>query len=72
MNRLNYTVLYYHSFSQDFTIFVLHLKLYGFSLGTGIMFELACKKEYPAAGLILQSPFLSIMRTLYNIKKTFK
>ncbi len=43
---------------------------YGFSLGTGIMFELACKKEYPAAGLILQSPFLSIMRTLYNIKKT--
>jgi hypothetical protein len=44
--------------------------LYGFSLGTGIMFELACKKEYPAAGLILQSPFLSIMRTLYNIKRT--
>ena len=43
---------------------------YGFSLGTGIIFELACKKEYPAAGLILQSPFLSIMRTLYNIKRT--
>ena len=44
--------------------------LYGFSLGTGIMFDLACKKEYRAAGLILQSPFLSIMRTLYDIKKT--
>ena len=44
--------------------------LYGFSLGTGIMLELACKKDYPAAGLILQSPFLSIMRTLYNIKRT--
>jgi hypothetical protein len=44
--------------------------LYGFSLGTGIMLELACKKEYPSAGLILQSPFLSIMRTLYNIKRT--
>ena len=44
--------------------------LYGFSLGTGIMLELACKKEYPAAGLILQSPFLSIMRTLYNINRT--
>ena len=44
--------------------------LYGFSLGTGIMFDLACKKEYRAAGLILQSPFLSIMRTLYNVKKT--
>ena len=44
--------------------------LYGFSLGTGIMFEIACKKEYSAAGLILQSPFLSIVRTLYNIKTT--
>ena len=44
--------------------------LYGFSLGTGIMFDLACKKEFHAAGLILQSPFLSIMRTLYNIKTT--
>ena len=44
--------------------------LYGFSLGTGITLELACKKEYPSAGLILQSPFLSIMRTLYNIKRT--
>ena len=44
--------------------------LYGFSLGTGIMFELACKKQNCAAGLILQSPFLSIIRTLYNVKKT--
>ena len=44
--------------------------LYGFSLGTGVMFNLACKKEFPAAGLILQSPFLSIMRALYNIKTT--
>ena len=44
--------------------------LYGFSLGTGVMFELACHKEYSAAGLILQSPFLSIFRTLYNYKKT--
>ena len=34
------------------------------------MFELACHKEYSAAGLILQSPFLSIFRTLYNYKKT--
>ncbi len=44
--------------------------LYGFSLGTGIMFEIACKKEYPAAGLILQSPFLSIVRTLYDVNVT--
>ena len=45
--------------------------LYGFSLGTGIIFDLACKKEYSAAGVILQSPFLSIIRTLYNIKNTY-
>ena len=45
--------------------------LYGFSLGTGIIFDIACKKEFSAAGVILQSPFLSIIRTLYNIKKTY-
>ena len=44
--------------------------LYGFSMGTGIMFDFACKKECPSAGMILQSPFLSIFRTLYNVNKT--
>ena len=39
--------------------------LYGFSLGSGIAFDFACKKEYPVAGLILQSPFLSIIRTIF-------
>ena len=27
-------------------------------------------EKNPVAGLILQSPFLSIIRTIYNIKKT--
>ena len=44
--------------------------LYGFSLGTGIVFDFACKKEYPVAGMILQSPFLSIFRIIYNGKNT--
>ena len=44
--------------------------LYGFSLGTGIVFDFACKKEFPVSGMILQSPFLSIFRTRYNTKKT--
>lgn len=44
--------------------------VYGFSLGTGVAFDLACNKEYKFAGLILQAPFLSIFRTLYNTKKT--
>jgi hypothetical protein len=44
--------------------------LYGFSLGTGITFDFACKKNFPVAGLILQSPLLSIVRAIYNIKKT--
>ena len=44
--------------------------LYGFSLGSGIAFDFACRKEFPVAGLILQSPFLSILRTIYNIKST--
>ena len=44
--------------------------VYGFSLGTGVAFDLACNEKYKFAGLILQSPFLSIIRTMYNIKKT--
>jgi hypothetical protein len=39
--------------------------LYGFSLGTGISFDLACNKNFPIAGCILQAPFLSIMRIRY-------
>ena len=44
--------------------------VYGFSLGTGVAFDLACNKNYNFGGLILQSPFLSIFRSLYNVKKT--
>jgi len=45
--------------------------IYGFSLGTGIAFDLACDRNYPTGGIILQSPFLSIIRTIYNFKKTY-
>ena len=45
--------------------------IYGFSLGTGIAFDLACDKNYPIGGVILQSAFLSIIRTIYNFKKTY-
>ena len=45
--------------------------VYGFSLGTGIALDLACNKNFPVSGLILQSPYLSIMRIIYDIKKTF-
>ena len=44
--------------------------LYGFSLGTGISFDLACRQKFPIGGLILQSPFLSIFRIEYNKKKS--
>ena len=45
--------------------------IYGFSLGTGVAFDLACDKNYPIGGVILQSAFLSIIRTIYNFKKTY-
>ena len=45
--------------------------IYGFSLGTGIAFDIACDEDYPCGGIILQSPFLSIIRTIYNFKKTY-
>ena len=47
-----------------------HIVLYGFSLGTGISFDLATRPNFPIAGLILQAPFLSILRTMYNIKQS--
>lgn len=42
--------------------------LFGFSIGTGISFDLACRSEFPVAGLILQAPYLSLLRIVYNIK----
>ena len=45
--------------------------IYGFSLGTGIAFDLACDERYPNGGVILQSPFLSIIRIFYNFNKTY-
>ena len=59
----SYAINYLH-FQPEQIIF------YGFSIGTGITFDLACHKEFPIAGMILQSPILSILRTLYNIKVT--
>ena len=44
--------------------------LYGFSLGTGVAFDLACNEKFPIGGLILQAPYLSIFRILYNWKKS--
>ena len=44
--------------------------LYGFSLGTGVAFDLACRNQFPIGGLILQSPYLSIFRVVYNINKS--
>ena len=44
--------------------------LYGFSLGTGVAFDLSCKKDFPIGGLILQAPYLSIARIIYNFNKS--
>ena len=45
--------------------------LYGFSLGTGIAFDLACREDFPLAGLILQAPYLSISRVMYNFSISY-
>ena len=45
--------------------------LYGFSLGTGVAFDLACNEKFPIGGLILQAPYLSIFRVVYNWEKSF-
>ena len=64
------TKIIYNYITENLKFKPNQIILYGFSLGTGIAFDFACRKDYPIAGLILQSPFLSIMRTMYNIKKT--
>jgi len=43
--------------------------LYGYSLGTGISFEIATKIN--CTGLILQAPYLSIIRIIYNLNKKY-
>ena len=66
-NTLQITYIYTKS------ILKFHSKnifLYGFSLGTGIVFDLACRKEFPIGGIILQSPYLSIFRVIYDINKS--
>ena len=60
----------YHFVTRSLKFSPKQIILYGFSLGTGITFDFACKNNYPVAGLILQSPFLSIVRTIFNIRKT--
>ena len=49
----------------------IQIILYGFSLGTGISFHLACNKNFPIAGCILQAPFLSILRIRYYLNVRF-
>lgn len=44
--------------------------LYGHSLGTGPSIDLAADDKYPAAALILQAPFLSILRTVADVQST--
>ena len=75
-NRTEKRAYYNVRQSYKYTIDILKYKpqniiLYGFSLGTGIVFDIACDDDYPIGGVILQSPFLSIVRTIYNFKKTY-
>ncbi len=61
----------YHYVKEKLKFSPEKIIIYGFSLGTGIAFDLACDDQYPIGGVILQSPFLSIIRTIYNFKKTY-
>jgi alpha-beta hydrolase superfamily lysophospholipase len=41
--------------------------LYGHSLGTGPSIDLAADENYAISALILQAPFLSILRTVADV-----
>lgn len=70
-------IIYY--FSQKIYKFIRYnlnykpnqIVLYGFSIGTGVSFDLACRTNFPIAGLILQAPILSVVRTLYDVQNTY-
>ena len=72
-NKLYYSVQRAYNYAKNILKFnEKNIFLYGFSLGTGIALDLAYRKnKFPIGGLILQSPYLSIMRILYDMKKTF-
>lgn len=42
--------------------------VYGHSLGTGPSVDIAIDQNFPVAAVILQAPFLSILRTVANVK----
>ena len=72
-NKLYYSVQRAYNYAKNILKFnEKNIFLYGFSLGTGIALDLAYRKnKFPIGGLILQSPYLSIMRIVYDMKKTF-
>ena len=59
----------YEYTKNDLKINPKNIIFYGYSLGTGISFDIATKIN--CTGLILQAPYLSIIRIIYNIKKSY-
>lgn len=45
--------------------------LIGHSLGTAVSIDLASDNTFPIGGIILQAPLLSILRTIFYLKRTF-
>lgn len=60
----NYTV-------NDLKFSPNNIFLLGHSLGTGVSIDLASDSKFPIGGIILQAPLLSILRTIFEIKKSF-
>ena len=58
---LNHIKLAYYYVKNELKID--NIILLGFSLGTGISFDLACEEDCQIKGLILLAPYLSILRT---------
>ena len=78
LNNMQYSEINTYKFIQIAYIYAnkilkfneKNILVYGFSLGTGIAFDLSCRAKFPIGGLILQSPYLSIFRIVYNINKS--
>ena len=66
---LYYNIRRVHSYVKNNLKFAeSEIVLYGHSLGTGPSVDLAADANYPIGGLILQAPFLSILRTVADVR----
>jgi alpha-beta hydrolase superfamily lysophospholipase len=61
----------YRYVTEDLNFKPNEVVLYGHSLGTGPSVDLASDHQFPVGGVVLQAPFLSILRVVSTVHILF-